>query len=163
MRVKMASNKSSDPITASTIAANIFGREGPIHQKFLNDRLNETSGGTKPITEKRETELAQMEIMAIKNESKPAALKRYKIVIDEAAWAAKRDQALEEALTQRWKRDARFRRILEAARNKNKTILYFTPGTSTNPLGGVFNKADGRIDGDNRVGNIMMKLAGYPS
>jgi predicted NAD-dependent protein-ADP-ribosyltransferase YbiA (DUF1768 family) len=72
-----------------------------------------------------------------------------------------KDQVLRDALTQRWTRDARFRRIVEAARDKGKVLLYFTPGTFTSNVGGI-RRADGRIEGENRMGKIIMELAGYP-
>jgi predicted NAD-dependent protein-ADP-ribosyltransferase YbiA (DUF1768 family) len=83
-------------------------------------------------------------------------------VVDAAAWALQKDRVLEEALTQRWKRDARLRRILEAARDKGKTLLYFTPGTSSSNLGGVHRTSSGLIEGANKVGKIYMRLAGFP-
>jgi hypothetical protein len=52
---------------------------------------------------------------------------------------------------------------VEAARNQNKILLYYTPGASTSNLGGIHRRNDGRIIGENRIGKVLMRLAGYPS
>jgi predicted NAD-dependent protein-ADP-ribosyltransferase YbiA (DUF1768 family) len=93
---------------------------------------------------------------------RPPFLKRYKATVDEAKWATVKDSVLEEAITQRWTKDARFRKIITAARDRGKYLLYYTPGSSTSNMGGVRSLQSGRIEGENRIGKIMMKLAGYP-
>jgi predicted NAD-dependent protein-ADP-ribosyltransferase YbiA (DUF1768 family) len=153
MRTKLATNKPE-------LAVSVFSREGTIHQRFLNDRLGMTNGGTKQLTEEEDHDIWKAEIAAVKLAMGAAALKKYKAVVDEAKWATEKDRVLEDALTQRWTRDARFRKIIEAARNLGKTLLYYSPGATTN-LGGKHSKNSGRIEGGNKVGKIMMKLAGY--
>ncbi len=163
MRVKLASNKSSDPVAASGIAASIFGREGSIHQRFLQDRLVESDSGTRPLSEERDHHYTQQEQAAVKDAMRAPSLKKYGIVVDEALWAAKRDAVLEEALGQRWKRDKRFHDAVVAARDLGKYLLYYTPGSSISNVGGIRRAADGQIMGENRIGKIIMRLAGYPS
>jgi predicted NAD-dependent protein-ADP-ribosyltransferase YbiA (DUF1768 family) len=90
------------------------------------------------------------------------SLKKNRAVVDEAKWATAKDAVVEEALTQRWTRDARFRKIVETARDRGKTLLYYTPGSATSNLGGMRATSTGRIDGENKVGKTIMKLAGYP-
>ena len=154
MRAKRATNKPE-------LAETIFSREGTIHQRFLNDRLGMTNGGTKQLSEEEDHDLLKAELSAVKLAAGGVALKKYKAVVDDAAWATEKDKVLEEALKQRWDRDARFRKIIETARNLGKYLLFYTPGATTN-LGGKRDKDTGQIDGDNKVGKIMMKLAGYP-
>lgn len=143
------------------LAETIFSREGTIHQRFLNDRLGMTNGGTKPLPEEEDHDLLKAELSAVKLAAGGVALKKYKAVVDEAAWATQKDKVLEEAIKQRWEKDARFRKIIETARNLGKYLLYYTPGATTN-LGGKRDKDSGQIEGDNKVGKIMMRLAGYP-
>jgi predicted NAD-dependent protein-ADP-ribosyltransferase YbiA (DUF1768 family) len=154
MRAKRATNKPE-------LAETIFSREGTIHQRFLNDRLGMTNGGTKQLSEEEDHDLLKAELSAVKLASGGVALKKYKAVVDEAAWATEKDKVLEEALSQRWTKDARFRKVIETARNLGKYLLYYTPGATTN-LGGKRDKDTGQIEGDNKVGKIMMRLAGYP-
>jgi len=154
MRAKRATNKPE-------LAETIFSREGTIHQRFLQDRLGMTNGGTKQLSEEEDHDLLKAELSAVKLAAGGVALKKYKAVVDEAAWATEKDKVLDEALRQRWDRDARFRKIIEAARNLGKYLLYYTPGATTN-LGGKRDKDSGQIEGDNKVGKIMMTLAGYP-
>ena len=155
MRVKIGAKRAD-------LAASIFGREGTIHQEFNNQRLLETNAGARPLTEKRDQELIAMEIAKVRDAQRAPSLKKYGVVVDEAAWLVERDAALEEGLRQRWAKDARFRRIVEAARGLGKYLLYYTPGASTSNLGGVRSAQTGRIQGENRVGKAIMKLAGYP-
>lgn len=162
MRVKLASNKTKESREmAATLAAALFGRESDIHQRMLNKRLSIRATG-KEITEKEDALMLDEELAMIKEGQKPAVLKSRGVIIDDAAWATQKDLALEEALKQRWNRDKRFRKIVEAARAKNKTLLYYSPGASTSNVGGVLRKNTGHIEGDNKMGKIIMKLAGYP-
>jgi predicted NAD-dependent protein-ADP-ribosyltransferase YbiA (DUF1768 family) len=154
MRAKLATDK---PELANTI----FSREGTIHQRFLNDRLGMTNGGTKQLTEEEDHELLKTELAAVKAAMSAVAMKKHRAVVDEAKWATIKDKVLQEALKQRWTLDKRFRKTVEAARNQGKYLLYYTPGASTN-LGGKRDRATGQIDGENRIGKIIMKLAGYP-
>ena len=142
------------------LAASIFGREGTIHQQFLRKRLDESEGGTKLLTDTRERELAKEETTAVRDALRPSAYKKYKATFDEAKWAVKKDEVLREGLRQRWETDARFRKIVEAARDKGKTLLYYAPGANSSNMGGV-RKNSGVIEGDNKIGSIIMELAGF--
>ena len=155
MRVKLGGKKPE-------VAASLFSREGTIHQRFLNDRLGLSNGGTKPLTEEQDYELLTTELAAVKKSTGNVVLKKtYGVSVDEAEWATQKDKVLEEALKQRWTGDARFHKIVETARNQGKYLLYDSTGATSN-LGGSFNRNTGRIEGENRVGKIIMKLAGYP-
>ena len=69
-----------------------------------------------------------------------------------------KENVLREALSQRMRDDAEFQRIVMAAREKGKYLLYYSQ--SADELGGV-RKQDGRIEGENRVGKIIMELAEF--
>jgi len=155
MKVKLATSKPE-------LAQTLFGREGTVHQRYLQDRITETNGGTKLLPSDRDYELLRQETMAVREAARDPNLRKYKAVVDDAAWALQKDRMLEVALQQRWTRDARLRKIIEAAREKGKTLLYFTPGTSSSNLGGVHRTSTGLIEGSNKVGKIYMKLAGFP-
>lgn len=154
MKYKVASTKPD-------LAKSLFSREGRIHQKFMNQRLLETNSNTKPLGEKRDFELLQEEKDEVRKALRPATQKMYSAPIDEAAWATVKDKVLLDALTQRWEKDARLRKIVEAARSQGKILLYYTPGASTSNLGAV-RKPDGAIEGDNKIGKTYMNLAGFP-
>jgi predicted NAD-dependent protein-ADP-ribosyltransferase YbiA (DUF1768 family) len=142
------------------VAASVFGRDGTIHQQFLRQRLLESEGGTKPVSERRDRELLKAESAAVKEAIRPAAFKKYKSKFDEAQWALQKDDILREGLRQRWETDARFRKIVEAARDKGKTLLYYAPGANATNMGGV-RKNSGQIEGENKIGKIIMELAGF--
>jgi hypothetical protein len=142
------------------VATSVFSRDGSIHQEFLRTRLLESEGGKKPISEKRNRDLLKAEGTAVRDAIRPSAFKKYKSVFDEAAWATQKDDILMEGLRQRWETDARFRKIVEAARDKGKTLLYYAPGSNSSNLGGV-RKNSGAIEGGNKMGQMIMELAGF--
>ena len=157
MRLKYASNKPE-------LSKSLVSREGSIHQIFLNERLALINPQTGKISEKDDESLLESEIARLKLSMKPSSLSnKYGAIIDEAKWATIKDDTLQDAITQRWTKDARFRRIVEAARDRGKYLLYYTPGASVSNMGGHRVAQTGVIEGDNRVGKIMMSLAGYPT
>ena len=145
--------------TSPSLAQTVFSRTGFIHQSYVRKRLLETQGQKKAISEERDFELIKEESAEVKSATSAGAFKKYKTVFNESKYAVKKDELLEYAVTYRFKKDARLRKILEAARTNNKYLLYYTQGT-TNNLGGM-RKADGKIVGDNKLGKLYMKLAGY--
>jgi predicted NAD-dependent protein-ADP-ribosyltransferase YbiA (DUF1768 family) len=153
MRAKLATNKPE-------LAETIFSREGTIHQRFLNDRLGLTNGGTKTLSEEEDHDILKTELAAVKAAMGAISLKKNRAIVDEAKWATEKQNVIEAALKQRWTLDKRFRKIVETARDQGKYLLYYTPGATTN-LGGRRDRSTGQIEGDNTVGKIMMKLAGY--
>lgn len=142
------------------VATSVFSRDGSIHQEFLRTRLLESEGGKKPISDKRNRELLKNESNAVRDAIRPSAFKKYKSTFDEAAWATQKDDILMEGLRQRWETDARFRKIVEAVRDKGKTLLYYAPGSNSTNLGGV-RKNSGVIEGGNKMGQMIMALAGF--
>jgi len=160
MRIKLATDKPE-------LAETIFSREGSIHQKFLTDRVALTNAGTKALSEEEDTRLLEAEIAAVKDAMREPYLKRFwrgtpGKIVDEAAWATQKEGVIEDAITQRWTKDARFRKIVETARDRGKYLLYYTPGAASSNVGGVRSTKTGVIEGQNIIGKMMMKLAGYP-
>jgi predicted NAD-dependent protein-ADP-ribosyltransferase YbiA (DUF1768 family) len=142
------------------VATSVFGREGSIHQKYIRIRVDESEAGKKPIPEKRDQKLLKEEDNEVRDEIRPSAFKRRGSTFDEAKWASKKDEILMEGLRQRWEKDKRFRKIVEAARDKGKTLLYYAPGANSSNFGGV-HRTTGQIEGENRIGKIIMELAGF--
>jgi predicted NAD-dependent protein-ADP-ribosyltransferase YbiA (DUF1768 family) len=142
------------------LGALMFGQEGTIHQEFLRQRQVESAQGTKALDDRREYELFVAEWKRVKEELTSAAMKRHKATLDDAKWIATKDTVLEEGLKQRWEKDARLRKIVEAVRTKGLYILYDTGAVSGSELGGK-RTADGTIDGENKVGMILMRLAKF--
>jgi len=160
MRIKLATDKPE-------LAETIFSREGSIHQKFLTDRVALTNAGTKPLSEEEDTRLLEAEVAAVKDAMREPYLKRYwrgapGKIVDEAKWASVKGEVIEDAVNQRWTKDARFRKIVETARDRGKYLLYYTPGAASSNVGGVRSTKTGAIEGQNLIGKTMMRLAGYP-
>ena len=145
--------------TNPSLAQTLFSRTGTIHQSYVRKRLLETQAQKKAISEERNFEFIKEESAEVKAAINAGAFKKYKTVFNESKYAVKKDELLEYAVTYRFKKDMRLRKILEAARTNNKYLLYYTKSTANN-LGGE-RKSDGRIVGDNKLGKLYMKLAGY--
>ena len=73
---------------------------------------------------------------------------------------ASSEKGIEDAIQQRMTRDAKFKKIVDAAKAQGVYLLYYTGSTGGSELGGV-RRPDGHIDGDNRIGKTIMRLAGY--
>lgn len=145
----------------ATVAANIFGSNGSIHQKFEAERrLKARSGAGGTLSEKDYYDLLKDESTAVKKAMMPSELRAFGVKIAEADWLAQKERVIRDGLQQRWERDARFRRIVEAAREKGKYLLYYIGPSGTGELSGVRRANDGRIEGENKIGRIIMELSG---
>ena len=80
-----------------------------------------------------------------------------------------KDQVLFQGLEHRWLNDQRFHEIVEKARGAGKYMLYLT-GRKESELGGERipksvprnGKVEGMIDGENKVGTMIMRMAQFP-
>jgi predicted NAD-dependent protein-ADP-ribosyltransferase YbiA (DUF1768 family) len=156
MKYKLATNKPE-------LAKNLFSQEGEVHQSFLRTRATESAQGARALTATRDHELLKSERSKVMDESNPlgpTGMKKYRATFDEGKWFTVKDGVLREALRQRWEKDARLRKILEAVKAKGRILLYYTGTGSGSDLGGK-RSTDGYIDGENKVGRILMELAGW--
>ncbi len=152
MKYKLATDKPE-------LAKTIMSSSGKIHQKYLAAR---SSTAPATVSSDRDAGSFKEEADEVKMESRPQAMAKYGVTYNEAQWLAAKDRVLNDALQYRWMHDKRFRKIIEAARDQGKYLLYYTGPVSGSELGGKRRTTDGRIDGANRVGKIMMTLANYP-
>ena len=88
------------------------------------------------------------------------SLNKYKIVAYEDKWDLMKDEELKKALEYRWKHDQRFHDTVEAARTARKYLLYSTK-TAPLELGGKRSIKTGKIEGENKVGRMIMEIAEY--
>jgi predicted NAD-dependent protein-ADP-ribosyltransferase YbiA (DUF1768 family) len=149
MKYKFASNSPES-------ARGLFGRDGQIHNDFLQKRLVESGG--RPLSAEKDQEFLKKETEMVKLRSGQGALN--KVGFNPAKWAIVKDKVIEEAIQQRMTRDAKFKKIVDAAKAQGVYLLYYTGSTGGSELGGV-RRPDETIDGDNRVGKTIMRLAGY--
>ncbi len=151
-RLKLASNKPD-------LGAAIFSRDGSIHQAYVRRRLELTAAGTRPLTEEQDYALVKEESDEVRDQSKATNLRVRGAVVDEAKFATVKNQVLRDALRIRVEKDARLRRILDAARGQGKILLYNAGKAKASELGGS-RKQNGTIDGQNKIGKFLMELAG---
>ena len=145
------------------LAVSLFSREGSIHQKFLQMRLMkkvERKQDQMIIMDDTETERLLSETKSVKDALLKKSLTPFRLILNDAEWNFMKENVLREALTYRWERDARFHAIVEAARTQGKFLLYSQPSTNVGSEWGGQWKS-GRIQGENKVGHILMKVAGF--
>jgi predicted NAD-dependent protein-ADP-ribosyltransferase YbiA (DUF1768 family) len=160
MKYKLATDKPE-------LAEDLFSKKGTIHTKYLRLRdqiasKHKAEKETRAVKEQEDQELLRSESADVAEAALPKMIKRYGAEFDEAKWLGEKNAVLKEALKQRWEQDARFRKIVETARTKEKYLLYYTGSSTITALGGVRRK-DGTIEGENQVGRIVMELAGFPT
>lgn len=153
MKYKLATNNPD-------VGARLFSDKGTVHAEFLAIRATETGQGARALKDDREQELIGAERKKVTAESSPAAMKRYGAVFDESKWLPVKDTVLRDALKQRYTTDKRFREIVNAAKAKNLYLLYYTGPQSGSELGGK-HATNKTIDGQNKVGTMIMALAKY--
>jgi hypothetical protein len=155
MKYTLASNKKD---LGKQISKDTFTHDGTIHQKYLGI-LQERAGGPGkiPSDSVRQTVLAE-ERRAILDFAKSTTMKKYKVDFNEATWNSIKDGLLRYALEQRFAEDEKFQKIIAKVRDDKMYLLYDTP--ISNDEGGE-RKNDGSIVGQNKVGKLMMELAGY--
>jgi predicted NAD-dependent protein-ADP-ribosyltransferase YbiA (DUF1768 family) len=154
MRYKVATDKPG-------LSQSMFGTQGSIHQKYLRQRAAEmgVGAGATALSDDRDAKLLVEEIKEVHDEMRLAAMKRWKAKFDEARWSAVKDDLLKEAVRQRWTKDARFRTVVEAAKQQGKTLLFYT-GSASSEYGGKRTQ-DGTLEGENKLGKAIMEIAGF--
>jgi mRNA (guanine-N7-)-methyltransferase len=154
MKYKVATDKPN-------LAQSLFGPDGTIHQKYLRQKQAEigVGAGAKPLTDTREAEILAEEIKEVHTNSRQAAMKTWKAKFDEAKWNSVKDELLNNAVKQRWDKDARFHTIVEAAKQQGKYLLFFT-GSASSEYGGKRTQ-EGYLEGENKMGKAMMEIAGF--
>jgi len=141
----------------------LFSREGSIHQKYLQMRLMkkvERKQDQQIVMDDTETERLLAETKSVKDALLKKSLTPFRVMLDDGEWNRIKEEVLRTALTYRWERDARFHAIVEAARTQGKYLLYSQPATNAGSEWGGQWKS-GRIQGENKVGRILMEIAGF--
>jgi hypothetical protein len=151
MKFKLASNKPE-------LAPAIFGVEGKIHQEFNTMRNAEKVAA--PITSDRDNTLVKEERKQVLDVFSVKQIKKYGVVINEGKWSTIKDDVLHYALEQRYELDARYRKIVEKVKSMGLYLIYYTGASSSSELGAK-RKADKTIDGENKIGKMMMEIAGF--
>jgi predicted NAD-dependent protein-ADP-ribosyltransferase YbiA (DUF1768 family) len=135
------------------LGAQFFSTTGSIHQKFLKMRREEGA-----ISEKRNFELLDEEGTAVRDQVKPAEIKRAGAKWNEAKWAEGRDAIMMTYIQQRYETDAEFKKIMDAIKAKNGLLVFYN-GPKPTDLGGLI-KEGNRIEGENKLGKFYMATVG---
>jgi predicted NAD-dependent protein-ADP-ribosyltransferase YbiA (DUF1768 family) len=153
MKFKLASNMPD-------LAVSLFSRDGEIHQKYTRARLAEMVGA-QAVPYDRDIQLLKEEMKEVQQYTSKTYLnsRKYKVVFDDGQWATIKGEVLREGLRQRLERDAKYRDIVMKAREKGLYLLNRVE-TGGSELGGK-RTIKGKIDGQNKIGVILMDLAGF--
>lgn len=147
MKLKLASAKPE--------MANIFSMKGEIHQQFLGSRLAlSKSKAGKPLTQDEENDILEKETEKVLTDSM-TFLRTPSVGFNESKWNVVKDSILEKALLQRLQADTRFCTIVSSAISQRKYLLYLNPSE----LGGSRAVGKGTIQGENKYGKMILKLA----
>jgi predicted NAD-dependent protein-ADP-ribosyltransferase YbiA (DUF1768 family) len=135
------------------LGPNLFSTNSNIHQTLLRKLKEE------PATdEKRKAELLEEELIAIRNQIKPAEIKRIGAKYNEAKWAEKREQIMQQYIQQRYDTDSEFKRIMDTIKVKNGILVYYH-GPKPSELGGLI-RDNNVIEGQNKLGIMYMRTVG---
>ena len=144
------------------LARSLLSKEGSIHQTYLQEARD--SARTPDVLH----DIQKREIEAVRALYYPSATRKRTLnglkvkSLNEAAWNVAKDAEIEYAVGVRWTSDDKFHKIVEAARTEGKYLLFYIPGRTVEELGGRLT-ADGRINGENKIGRTIMKVANYSS
>jgi hypothetical protein len=131
----------------------LFSINSTIHQDYLRKLREEPDAD-----DKRKAQILEDELVAIRNQIKPAELKRLGVKFNEAQWSAERDDIMQHFISERYNTDSEFKRIMDAIKAKNG-ILVFHNGSKPGDLGGLV-KDNNVIEGQNKLGVMYMRAAG---
>ena len=153
MKFKLASNMPD-------LAVSLFSRDGEIHQKYTRARQAEMVG-VQAVPYDRDIQLLKEELKEVQQYTSKAYLnsRKYRVVFDDGQWATIKDEVARDGLRQRLERDAKYRDIVMKAREKGLYLLNRVE-TAGSEMGGK-RTIKGKIDGQNKIGVILMDLAGF--
>ena len=139
------------------LAFSLFASTGTIHQTFLAETMGKSEDARH---EKLAEVITKIRSMWYNPTTRKRAFNSYKVKgFNEAAWMTEKDRVIEYAMRWRWEKDARFRKIIDAAREDGKYLLFYVL-TGIDELGGRRDR-EGHIIGENKIGRAIMKLPGY--
>jgi predicted NAD-dependent protein-ADP-ribosyltransferase YbiA (DUF1768 family) len=156
-------------------AKDLFSREGSIHQTMLGEKLKLDAQFANKEDPKYKDKLQGL----LLNEAKeiaskaPIAMKKKYSTLDykDTVWDGMKDDVLRSAYQVRYDKDAKLRDILSNLREAEKYLLYRPSPTVTTDLGGITKigkrntknqKGTLKVEGENKLGKLLMKLAKFP-
>lgn len=135
------------------LGATLFSTKSTIHQTLVKALHAEPRAG-----EKRKAELEEEELIAIRNQMKPAEIKRTGAKFNEAKYMEGREAIMQAYIQQRYDTDSEFKRILNVVKERNGILVYYN-GPKPSELGGIV-RDEGRIEGQNKLGIMYMRTIG---
>jgi hypothetical protein len=146
-------------------AKTLLSTTGTIHQSFLPKYAKKSTESEKAYKE-RVLDVLEEELAEVKKQTTNKALAKFGVSIDQDQWDIEQEPYLRYGLESRWTTDAKFRQIVQAAKDKGKYLLYYLKGKKlggnpTGPLTGRRLPATGQIEGGNLIGKLIMEIAGF--
>jgi len=151
-------------------AKTLLSTTGTIHQSFLPKYAKKATESDKAYKE-RVLDVLEEELAEVKKQTTNKALAKFGVTIDQDQWDIEQEPYLRHGLEERWTKDAKFRQIVQAAKDKGKYLLYYlkakkfggsgSGGALTGPMTGRRSVATGQIEGGNLIGKLIMEIAGF--
>jgi hypothetical protein len=141
--------------------------KGVIHQTSLEEMARQRITLNTTSKEKKATlsRLLLAELVSIKEHMSPDRLRKdSKVTVDPGLWNRVKDYHYRRGLELRFTKDEMFHKIVEKARAEKKYLLYYRTakiGDPTGELSGIWRLKDGRIEGENRIGRLLMEVAKF--
>lgn len=126
----------------------LFSVNSNIHQTYMK--------GAVGADEDKKHDLLEDEIIAIRNQLKPAEIKRTGAKFNEAKYLDGREAIMQSYIKQRYDTDSEFKRILDAVKAKNGLLVFYN-GPKPSELGGLVREG-GQIEGGNKLGLMYMNV-----
>ena len=150
------------------LAASIFGVNGTIHQKMILSML--ALVGTSEEVEKKKLDLWKKEAEEVLEENPQRKAQKWSLTYRPEDWVAVRDSLWKKAYETRYQKDQKMRDILTKLRGLEKVLLYRTSKPHLTNLGlngelkgkGRGKATKYRIEGENKLGKILMQIAEFP-
>ena len=126
----------------------LFSVNSTIHQTYVK--------GAQGADENKKNDLLDDEIISIRNQLKPAEIKRTGAKFNEAKYLEARENIMQSYIQQRYDTDSEFKRILDAVKTRNGVLVFYN-GPKPTSMGGLV-RENGQIDGENKLGNMYMNV-----
>jgi SAM-dependent methyltransferase len=126
----------------------LFSVNSTIHQTYVK--------ASQGMDDNNKNDLKDDEIISIRNQLKPAEIKRTGAKYNEAKYLEAREDMMQSYIQQRYDTDSEFKRILNTIKDKNGFLVFYN-GPRPTEMGGLV-RENGQIDGSNKLGNMYMKV-----
>lgn len=153
LEAAFASERYKQSTDRPELGSSLFGFTESLHQKY--EKLRKSN---KSMTDKELYRLIEEEGAEVRDLLKSSKMKQLGAKWDETKWNSVRDDVMTYYIQERYETDTEFKLILDKLKSMNAILVYYN-GTRPSDMGGLI-RDDGTVDGQNKLGNLYMSIAG---